>query len=580
MRVAPVIVLSNDERAELARLADANLANPRLAKRACIVLLAAQGMQNKEIAEKLTVGRVQVSRWRKRYLESRLPGIEQDLPRGAPATKVDVARLVHMTTLSAPEIGPCWSTRMMAAAMGISPASVSRHWRANSLKPKAPAVELQRNTKSMRNFEGIAGLYQAQAIRAIALYGHATGSERPHTAGAIIAKRDGINLDIPPLFDALHALNEQDFTVDSAAPPQVQWLKFLRRIDREISADRTLIILTDNHALNVHPSVLKWLISHPRAHIYTGDADQAWLVSVVQVLGDIDPQRLHSQATASTPSLVKLITDRITDPSPHKGPFIWTCGARTMHIEGSDTSSQPAKPGLKPLAGTMQPRAKARPISRLSGNGDTLRDNVINLKHERILHEAAMLFFERGYLQTSVDAIAERLGATKPFIYYHFNSKVEILVEICEKSNLEVLAAAKSAMSVQGSPRVRFEQFLRDFTNVALQQHQHVAIYFREEISLPKESSERIKQMRKSINMLLTALLMEGVNTGDFQIEDPRMAALVIAGMSSYAFAWYRENGRLDQQEVTNRIVEMALKLVSAPPFHRPTYRVHSATHT
>ena len=92
---------------------------------------------------------------------------------------------------------------------------------------------------------------------------------------------------------------------------------------------------------------------------------------------------------------------------------------------------------------------------------------------------------------------------------------------------------------------------------------------------MPREAADRINQMRKSINLRLSSLLGEGINSGDFQIEDPRMGALVIAGMSSYAFAWYRERGRLEQLEVTDRIVKMALKLVSAAPYHRPAYRVH-----
>ena len=130
-------------------------------------------------------------------------------------------------------------------------------------------------------------------------------------------------------------------------------------------------------------------------------------------------------------------------------------------------------------------------------------------------------------------------------------------------------------MLAKSSPRARLEQFLREFTNIALRQHQLVAIYFREEMSLPKEASGRINQMRKAINLRLSSLLKEGIDSGEFQIEDPRIGALVIAGMSSYAFAWYRERGRLDQLEVTDRIVKMALKLVSAAPYYRPAYRVH-----
>jgi len=196
--------------------------------------------------------------------------------------------------------------------------------------------------------------------------------------------------------------------------------------------------------------------------------------------------------------------------------------------------------------------------------GDTIWNDVSALKRERILQEAGRLFFERGYQVTTVDAIADSLGATKPVVYHHFKSKMDILIEICDRSTREALAATDNAIATRGSPRLRFELFVREFTAAALHQHQSTAIYFREEIHLPKEAADRINQMRKSISHRLRAILTEGMGTGDFQINDPRMGALVIAGMSSYAFAWYRESGRLDPTEVTNHIVEMALKLVSA----------------
>ena len=98
MRVAPEIVLSDEERGELTRLVRSRLTSVRLAQRARIVLLAADGFQNKDIAEQLDVGRVQVARWRERYGQLRLAGIQRDLPRGAPPVKVDVARLVALTT--------------------------------------------------------------------------------------------------------------------------------------------------------------------------------------------------------------------------------------------------------------------------------------------------------------------------------------------------------------------------------------------------------------------------------------------------------------------------------------------------
>jgi transposase len=76
LRVAPIILLTNEQERELTRLARSKRTSVRLAQRAQIVLLAAQGLQNKDIAEQLGIGRVQVARWRERYLKCGLQGIE------------------------------------------------------------------------------------------------------------------------------------------------------------------------------------------------------------------------------------------------------------------------------------------------------------------------------------------------------------------------------------------------------------------------------------------------------------------------------------------------------------------------
>ena len=164
MRVATKIVLSEDEMSELTKLVRSKQASVRLSQRARIVLLAADGMQNQEIATQLNVGRVQVSRWRERYAESRLTGIERDLPRGAPPAKVDVARLVELTTQTKPTAATQWSTRKMAAELGVSAASVSRHWRANGLKPHVVrGFKVSRDPRFVEKLEDIVGLYSSRA---------------------------------------------------------------------------------------------------------------------------------------------------------------------------------------------------------------------------------------------------------------------------------------------------------------------------------------------------------------------------------------------------------------------------------
>ena len=211
---------------------------------------------------------------------------------------------------------------------------------------------------------------------------------------------------------------------------------------------------------------------------------------------------------------------------------------------------------------TIQESPSTSKKKKTQSVAEALRDEVINLKRDRILREAAALFFERGYLQTSVDVIVERLDATKPFFYYHFDSKAELLVEICVRATADALNATEQAVAQAGSATERFAGFVRGFTQSALENHYFVAIYFREEFNLPDEATVRINAMRKTIDRRLRALIADGVTAGEFEVPDSGIAALLVAGMSSYAFAWYRDKGRLDLDSVVAQIVEMALKMV------------------
>ncbi len=140
----------------------------RLAQRAQIVLLAAQGLQNKAIAEQLGIGRVQVARWRERYLEGGLQGIERDLPRGAPPVKVDVAKLVELTTQATPEAATHWSTRKLGEVLGVSASTVMRHWLAHGLKPHLMrGFKVSRDPKFAQKLEDIVGLYMSPPEHAL-----------------------------------------------------------------------------------------------------------------------------------------------------------------------------------------------------------------------------------------------------------------------------------------------------------------------------------------------------------------------------------------------------------------------------
>ena len=136
MRVAPKVVLTDEQRTMLQRWSRGRATPARLVRRANIVLLASAGKQNIEIAAELGVERTIVARWRQRFAEAGLGGIEKDAPRGGrPATKRQqvARRIIEVTTQRKPDNATHWSTNSLAKELGLSQSMVSRVWRANGL---------------------------------------------------------------------------------------------------------------------------------------------------------------------------------------------------------------------------------------------------------------------------------------------------------------------------------------------------------------------------------------------------------------------------------------------------------------
>jgi len=138
MRVAVDIELETQERQLLQRLSGSRSTSVRLAERSRIVLLAAQGKTNGEIAEALGVSRQKAGRWRNRYHQFGLDGIEKDAPRPGRKKKIPVRtvnKVIRLTTQEKPKNATHWSRRLMAERMNISESTVGRIWRAHGLKP-------------------------------------------------------------------------------------------------------------------------------------------------------------------------------------------------------------------------------------------------------------------------------------------------------------------------------------------------------------------------------------------------------------------------------------------------------------
>jgi transposase len=309
-----------------------------MAQRAQIVLLAANGMQNREIAEEMGVGRIQVARWRGRYAEMRLAGIERDLPRGAPPKKVDIARLVELTTQSKPEAATHWSTRKMAEVLGVHSSSISRHWRAAGLKPHiVRGFKVSRDPNFVEKLEDIVGLYMSPPEHALVLC-----CDEKSQVQALDRTQPGLPLKkgraatmthdykrngTTTLFAALNVLDGQIIGQCQQRHTHAEWLKFLKKIDRETPKDKTLHLIADNYATHKHPTVQAWLDKHPRFNMHFTPTSASWLNMVERFFRDITVNRLRRGVFTSVSDLVTAIDEYVAHHNTKPKSFIWTKSA-------------------------------------------------------------------------------------------------------------------------------------------------------------------------------------------------------------------------------------------------------------
>ncbi len=201
---------------------------------------------------------------------------------------------------------------------------------------------------------------------------------------------------------------------------------------------------------------------------------------------------------------------------------------------------------------------------------EDIREAVTRLKRERIISTAVELFHNNGLGNTTLEAVADKMNVTKPFIYSHFRSKSELLAEICSHGIRASLDVLNRAVASDGSTTEKVQVMVRDFMLAVLENQGHIAIYTREQKHLSKVDSDAIDNMRREFDRKFSALLNEGVANGEFIVDDVQMASLAIGGIVSWSYVWYRPTGRLSAEETAERITNLVLAMVQAKPGRNP----------
>ena len=342
MRVAPQIVLTDEQRVALLRWSRGRATPARLVRRAQIVLLAAEGWENQEIAAELDIERTVVGRWRRRFAEQGLEGIEQDAPRGGRKSNARLAaKILEYTTQRRPSNATHWSTNSLARELGVSQSRVSRVWRANGLKPHlVRTFKVSNDPRFVEKLIDVVGLYLNPPEKALVLC-----ADEKSQIQALDRTQPGLPLKkgrcgtmthdykrngTTTLFAALEMAEGRLIGTCMPRHRHQEWIKFLKLIDQNTPPELDLHLIVDNYATHKHPRVQTWLKRHPRFHLHFTPTSSSWLNLIERWFREITDKRIRRGVFHSVKQLIAAIEGYMGEHNANPRSFAWTAKVETI----------------------------------------------------------------------------------------------------------------------------------------------------------------------------------------------------------------------------------------------------------
>src|SRR6266516_758334 len=334
-RPITLLELTPEERSELRRRTVSSTATQRDALRARIVLLRSQGKKEAEVAKMVGTSTNTVSLWSKRFDSGGLDGLKDEKGRGRkswlPPEKV---RQVITRVTQPPKGKKKWSTRSMAAAVGVSHQSVHRIWKDNDLKPHLRRTfKISNDPQFERKFWDVIGLYLNPPDKALVLC-----CDEKSQCQALERTQPGLPLGIGhirtqthdykrhgtiTLFAALNYLDGKILSRTETRHTHVEWLRFLKQLDRETPSELQLHLIVDNYATHKHEKVRHWLKRHARVILHFTPTGSSWMNLVERFFADLTQDCVREGSFESVRELIEAIDEFLAVRNEEPKRYVW-----------------------------------------------------------------------------------------------------------------------------------------------------------------------------------------------------------------------------------------------------------------
>ncbi len=338
------ITIEESDRQELERWVSAHRTPQQVVQRCRIILAAAQGQQDKDIAQSMEINPKTVALWRQRFFKEG-PDCLWEVAAGRgrkPQFSADkVEAIINATLQTRPAGTTHWSCRTMAEEQGISKATISRIWQGHGIKPhRTKAFKLSRGPKFLEKLTDVVGLYLNPPDKALVLCvdekSQIQALDRTQPGLPLKKGRCGtITHDYKrhgttTLFAAIEVAQGKVIGQCFARHRHQEFLKFLKRLDAEFPVEMNLHLVMDNYGTHKHPKVRAWLQRHSRFVPHFVPTSSSWLNLVERWFGELTGKRIRRGVFVSVDDLVAAIEEFLAAWNAKPKPFIWTAKVESI----------------------------------------------------------------------------------------------------------------------------------------------------------------------------------------------------------------------------------------------------------